>query len=31
MQGAISLEFPPLLAKRCDDVGVEAVMKLSSS
>jgi Na+/phosphate symporter len=30
MQGAISLELPPLLAKRCDDVGVQAVLKLSS-
>jgi histone H3/H4 len=29
VQGAISLELHPFLAKRCDDAGVEAVLKLS--
>jgi histone H3/H4 len=30
VQGAISLEIHPTLAKRCDDAGVAAVLKLTS-
>jgi histone H3/H4 len=31
VQGAISLELHPRLAKRCDEAGVQAVLKLSST